>query len=133
MRYCFSDVGKGFRHTLSRKVDKDRLPASEKNAVLLGLLFRKFEKADGVLGLWETLRFIRQRQGAIGIRTGDVMLKLNFAGSETAKRFDDLCRTEDATVESLESLTETRQRVRIEGSHIYVDLRLPQDTAGRQR
>ena len=77
------------------------------------------------MGLYPTLNFIRQRNGAIGIRSGNVLVSLNLSRKDAQLKFDNGYEN-NPTLEWLESLSETRYSAFIPGTHVFVDLRLPE-------
>ena len=120
VRYCFSDIGNGFRATLR---DKHSIECkTDDKAVFKALLFRYNFPAEGILGLYPTLKFIRRRKGSISIRSGGVVVKINFRLHGTQKSFDGL--DDKPTIKWLKSLSTVSKGRQIPGTHILVDLGL---------
>lgn len=121
IRYCFSDIGRGFRETLEAKLGSTVPTDSE--AILRGLLFRFEHPAEGILGLYRTLAFIRSKRGAIGIRTGEALLQLDLSSQTAQRRFDGGYQNPSSTW--LLTLCRVSKGTHVPGAHIYVDLRVP--------
>ena len=118
VRYCFSDVGNGFLATLR---DKHSITCkSDAEAIFKALLFRYTTPADGILGLYPTLNFIRRRKGSIHIRSGNAKVVLNFNSTNNLDSFDKYY--DKPSPEWLKSLSSVSHSTSVPGTHILVNL-----------
>ncbi len=124
IRYCFSDIGRGFRQTILDKKLPTR-PSTDIDAILEGMLFRHKYRDDKVVGIYPVLRFIRKRNGAIRIRSGDSMVTLDLSNRLTQLRFDG--GIGDPTIGWIKSLCSIERLTNVPGSHVAVDLTTPRE------
>lgn len=123
IRYCFSDIGEGMKHTLSR--NHNIKCSNDTEAIYQALLFRYGHKKGGVLGLYPTLRFIKERKGMLGIRTGNSFMQIDFSKRQNFENFDK--DYDKPTVSWLKSISQHQYVASLPGTHIYVDLVLPEN------
>jgi hypothetical protein len=122
MRFCCTDAGPGFRRTLAER--HHCALKSDQDAIVEALLHRFFHKQEGIAGLYGALDYIYARSGHIGIRTGAVFALLDLSSQRTRSQFQSGYR--DPNRVWLKSLLRFTQCVPIPGTHIFVDLQLPE-------
>lgn len=123
IRYCFSDLGLGFQQTLRRKDEPVRVETdSHLDAILEGVLYRFRYPRPGVMGYYPTLEFIRERDGVIGIRSGDCLVTIDLSSSSNQSIFDKGYAM--PTRNWLRNMSDVKPVPRVNGSHIYVDLKI---------
>ncbi len=123
IRFCCADNGPGFRATLSSK--SGIRCVSNNDAIVEALLFRYFKYTDGIAGLYKTLDYIYEEFGRIGIRTGDTLGVLDLSKGLVRERFEQ--KYGQADKNWLKSLLTFTKCPSIPGTHIFVDLMLPQE------
>lgn len=135
LRYTFSDIGKGFKHTLSEKESPDEICKlnridSDFNAIVKGLLFRKLIKKERIIGLFPVLGIICATRGSIGIRSGTSIVEIDFSKDKNYKKFKDNYfsgndRTMDENIENyFKSIIRSKESIEIPGTHIYINVGL---------
>ena len=121
IRYCFNDIGNGIKHSLihnhSIKCNEDR------EAIYTALLFRYFNRHDDVVGIYPTLKFIQERAGAIGIRSGSAYISINFSNNRIKENF--LKNFKNPSITWLKEISKYQMVEKIPGTQIYVDLHIP--------
>lgn len=126
IRYCCSDIGRGFKTTLESR--HNQKVSSEGEAILDALLFRFFYKDKGVLGLYPTLGFIRDRSGKISLRSGDALVFIDFGNKKTMDIFDS--GYGNPNKDWLRKIAKIKKLPAVLGTHICVDLHLPSSKKG---
>jgi hypothetical protein len=114
------DIGLGFAKTLSQKTGKQY--ESDEDAIFDGLLFRFFNKEEGIVGLYPTLKFIKARHGLIQIRTGSYSVYIDMRAKKTREKFDAMYDT--PTIKWLKDISVSRKIYPIKGTHICIDLQI---------
>lgn len=122
LRFCCNDVGKGFQYTLRYRRYK-RWIKTDKQAIIEALLYRFYNKKDGIKGLYPVLKYIRDRSGTMGIRTGSIFSKIDLSKEYYKKKFDEYYKI--PTIEWLSNLIKFYEYPEIPGTHIFIDLTLP--------
>lgn len=121
IRYCFNDIGIGFKNTLlakhSIKSNNDSI------AILNALLYRYYNKKDSIVGLYPILNFIMLRDGRMGIRSGLSYFYIDFNKPEIKTIFRE--NYNNPTFEWLNKLGIFYKSIKIPGTHIFIDLKLP--------
>lgn len=92
IRYCFFDVGKGFRETLLAKRNEQEFYKlgeinDDKTAIIKGLLFRQTIKAENIIGLYPVLGIICATRGKIGVRSGNAIVEIDFSQQSSNDMF----------------------------------------------
>ena len=122
LRFCCNDIGKGFKYTLRYK-NHMRGIKNDRQAIIEALLYRFFNIEEGIEGLYPTLKYIRERSGKIGIRTGSIFSKLDLSTEHYQRIFDKHYNTPSKIW--LNELIQFYEYPKIPGSHVFVDLMLP--------
>jgi hypothetical protein len=134
MRYCFFDIGKGFRTTLLEKKNDSEYKKlgnidDDKTAIIKGLLFRQAIKSENIIGLYPVLGIICATKGKIGVRSGNAIVEIDFSQAQTYDNFrNNFFKGFDRSIdESLKLFFNRIIQYRnvesvIPGSQIYVDI-----------
>jgi len=122
IRFCCNDIGKGLKYTLRYRREKTWVKTDEQ-AIIEALLYRFYNKKDGVKGLYPVLKYIRDRSGKMGIRTGSKYAEIDLFKNYYKMRFDEYY--ELPTREWLRNLIHFDNYPKIPGTHIFIDLTLP--------
>jgi len=132
IRYCFLDIGAGFRYTLSAKDDEEELDKlgeiiDDKDAIIKGLLFRKAIFKENIIGLYPVLGIICATKGKIGIRSGSAIVELSFSNDLLNENFKSQFKIRekkhiDEYVSIIKPLLTISHCNIIPGSQIYIDL-----------
>ena len=85
-------------------------------------MHRYFNKEDGVLGLYPTLKYIRTKNGSLSIRSNNVLVKLDLSKKQYQERFDELYNR--PSLDWLTSILKVTNKPTIPGVHILVELSL---------
>lgn len=123
VRYCFSDLGLGFKKTL---LDQDpglkEKIKNDEDALLYGILYRKLYPKSGVVGIFPALEFIAKSKGALVIRSGSRQVKLSFKDQRGISFMKDHYYKESITISDLRYACTFSGCPTIPGTHIYLDL-----------
>ena len=119
VRYCFADIGMGFRYTMTPKLEREL--ESDQEAILEGILYRAWN--PGSKGLYPCLEYIREKQGALAVRSGDSLVTINLSSPQAQAKFDAGYHTRKS-IDWLEEICKTRNVRHLPGAHIYVDLKI---------
>lgn len=120
LRFYCNDLGPGFRQTLQER--RDIFCKDDQTAIVRALLYRFNYKAEGILGLYPTLSYIRERNGRIGIKSGAVFGCLDLSDQRTQSKFDsDYTNPSEQWLFDLMRFSDAPRKM---GTHVYVDLEL---------
>ncbi len=122
IRFCCNDIGKGFKYTLQNRRKKTWIKTDEQ-AIIEALLYRFYNNEDGILGLYPVLKYIRDRSGKMGIRTGSKYAEIDLSKNHYKMKFDEFYRV--PTRKWLRNLINFDDYPEIPGTHIFIDLTLP--------
>ncbi len=133
LRYCFVDIGKGFRQTLLEKDDEDDINklgkiSNDEEAIIKGLLFRKTIVKEKIIGLYPVLGIICATKGSIGVRSGSSIVEINFQNQQKFENFKEyfMTKSSDSIDDCLTFLSNgivaPTSCFLIPGSQIYIDL-----------
>ncbi|UYN91376.1 MAG: hypothetical protein KIT70_08420 [Anaerolineales bacterium] len=130
IKHSFSDLGLGFRHTMLQKPIAEKYSsdlATDKGAILLGMLYRKISSEERIVGLFPILRTICAREGKLRIRSGGALVTLDLSSPEKRQKFEE--GHNNATTNWLESFCQIQQLEPIPGTHIQLEMRFPKNGA----
>lgn len=125
IRYCFSDIGNGFLHTISNKPDLtkfDREITKHEDAIIAGLLYRLLYPENQVFGLHQTLEFIRQRNGSINIISGDANVRIDLGTRKNQKLL--INNFHNPSLNWIEKMAIIKKGNNFPGTSILVELRI---------
>lgn len=124
MRFCCNDIGKGFKHTLRYRRNITWIK-TDAQAIIEALLYRFYNKKEGVKGLYPVLEYIRYRSGKIGIRTGNKYAEIDLSKNYYKKKFDEYYKVPNYKwLRNLINI-DAYHYPKIPGTHIFIDLTLP--------
>lgn len=80
--FCCTDAGQGILSSLTGK--NGISPKDHRDAIVKAILYRKLFPEQGVVGLFETLKFLHKQFGKLQIRTGNCIALIDFSSEAWA-------------------------------------------------